>query len=180
MVYLFNEQLKKGQLGEACVEAMFPWMWERIKGRKGDLKYINGKEKGKILELKTDLKVNSPNFFVEEYSILKEEKPGGPEQAKIKGAEHYAFFNPHKRLLFIFETNKFIKQINKIKDTFPLKNVWNPTYKTSGRAIPISIIEPMAYEKLDLTPYDWEINDLANNTEYVIAGKRFLFEKKYI
>lgn len=136
----FESQKKIGDKGEELFLKQYGHIVERTDGYKGDFRI---KETGEILELKTDTYLTSetPNFFMEAYSIIESETPGGPWQAQNHGCKFFVYFFMNSGEAFLFTVSELVSFLDGyISRTNPhMKEVpndgWNSKYNTGGYAL---------------------------------------------
>lgn len=155
-VYGWKEQLSIGEEGEA----RFKLMWQSIYGEQlikaptRAFDFIT--PDGKALELKSDNydPAKTPNFFFERFSVLSQQKPGGPWQSWEKGADIfvYQFLKTGEAYIFPNITD-LIARVDYVVHEHALKprKVANRTYFASGYAIERELFKDLyTYIRLEL------------------------------
>lgn len=149
-VHSFGASLLKGKQGEALFTELWHEPLERLDGRKHDFKLIGT---GETLELKTDsYDVNkTPNFFLELYSDVAKNKPGGPWQARKNGTKYWVYFFSTNLIAYQFKTEELAEWLDlHWKDYDPI-SIYNRVWITSGIKVPRAKLEHL-YESFTLTP----------------------------
>lgn len=132
-------QLKKGKAAEkAFIEKYGHGALDRLSGRKGDFQI---KWSRAILELKTDFYENSPNLFIERWSVSPtpekpEGKPGGPWQSVGHDAVYYAYWFASDDEFFLFNSAALVGFLEPRLDSFRKIQVRNKGYTTEGYLVP--------------------------------------------
>lgn len=138
----FNKDLKIGANGEEQFQKRFQVALIKQDGLQADFTVSN--KVGSGLELKTDT-YDSPNFFIERYSDLWKQTPGGPWQA-IKHSKYFAYYFVNKDVYYLFDLETFVPELEAyIASKNPRKvEVNNRRYSTGGYVIPINDIKHLA------------------------------------
>jgi hypothetical protein len=155
-VYSWKEQLSIGEEGEA----RFQLLWRATfnsqlsKAPTRDFDFVT--PEGKALELKSDNydPAKTPNFFFERFSVLAQQKPGGPWQSWEKGADIFVYQFLRTNEAYIFQDiPQLIGRIDYIVHEHALKprKVANRTYFASGYAIERELFKDLyTYIRLEL------------------------------
>lgn len=143
-------QLKKGKAAEkAFIEKYGSDALVRLSGRTGDFQI---KWSRAILELKTDFYEDSPNLFIERWSVVgspdREAKPGGPWQSVGHGASYYAYWFAATDELFLFNAEALALWLEPQLDSFRRIQVRNKGYRTEGYLVPKKLFLESAKENL--------------------------------
>jgi hypothetical protein len=181
MTAIFNTDHERGKIGERCLAAIFAGLLDPTNGKAGDSKITKGENEGQILEIKTDFYADSPNFFVEQFSDVDKMLLGGPFQAHSKGNKFYGAFLPHRFELLNFKTEKLIEDLKSITAGLKVHNIRNTRWITSGWAVPLEKLRPVAFRTVQLnTVAHVQFESNQKETTYIINDERFVFEKKYL
>lgn len=131
----FHEDLKFGQDAEALVARFM--RWEQLDGRHSD--FLT--QDGEAIELKTDRRDSrtSPNVFLEVFSNLEKQRPGGPYQAFGRGSTVYAYYFALDKRLFVYDTVKLLKHLEANK--YKVHRILNRGWITTGVAVPRANLE---------------------------------------
>lgn len=131
----FHEDLKFGQEAEALVARFMKW--EQLDGRHSD--FLT--QDGEAIELKTDRRDSrtSPNVFLEVFSNLEKQSPGGPFQAFGRGSTLYAYYFAVDKRLFVYDTVKLLKHLEANK--YKVHRILNRGWITTGVAVPRSNLD---------------------------------------
>lgn len=145
----FRTDLARGQVGEALFHKQFPHL-TRLSGREAD--FID-ENTGATYEIKTDSRslAATPNFFMERWSDLEKQKPGGPWQALGKGITYFVYMFPVSNAIYIFDTATLVTALELLESPNK-RNIANRTWTTQGWLVPRS-----------------EIIEIAKGLHYVIA-----------
>jgi hypothetical protein len=145
----FKGSLRMGDLGQRLFYEAFCDELEPIDGFTGDFKFRDSDVK---LELKTDFydMRKTPNFFIERFSSVEKESPGGPWQALEHGCKYYAYFYVNNLTLFIFDTEILTRELKKILKDFEPTHIKNKTWTTEGYRVPRARLNHI-YEEVRLT-----------------------------
>ena len=112
----FQKQLKVGKKGEMLFMDMYGSKVEHI-CESGDIKGADFrmKDTGELIELKTDTydMDKTPNLFIERYSDHNRESPGGPWQAKQKGATYFVYQFVKNKIIFWYNLDKMLELLEK-------------------------------------------------------------------
>jgi len=153
-VYGWKKQLKIGEEGEL----LFRDLWysnfqnQLIKSPVRDYDFLT--EDGLKVELKSDNydPAKTPNFFFERFSVLSQQKPGGPWQSYEKGADLFIYQFVLTSEAYIFRNiPELIQTIDYLVHEHALKprKVANKTYFASGYAIERNLFKHL-YEHIKL------------------------------
>lgn len=154
-VYGWKEQLTIGEQGEQSFQALWKSNFHNslIKSPVRDYDFLT--EDGLKVELKSDNyhPSKTPNFFFERFSVLSQQKPGGPWQSWEKGADLFIYQFVLTSEAYIFRNiPELIQTIDHLVHEHELKprKVANRTYFASGYAIQRSLFENLYdYIKLE-------------------------------
>ena len=148
----FSKDLKIGANGEEQFHKRFQVALIKQDGLKADFTVSN--KDGSGLELKTDT-YDSPNFFIERYSDLWKQTPGGPFQA-IKHSKYFAYYFINKNTYYLFDLELLVPALEEyISNKNPRKvDVKNKGYTTGGYVIPINDLKALAVCYKDLNGLD--------------------------
>lgn len=140
-VFEFQKQLLVGNRGEEEFSKQFPG-FNRTDGRTHDL--IND-ETGETVEIKTETRTltETPNIFVERWSSIQSQKPGGPWQSK---AEYFVFYFEKDNRFFIYNRAELIERVEALVSKLKLISVPNRTYTTQGYAVPREWLKDLEHE----------------------------------
>jgi hypothetical protein len=130
----FKDSLIKGQAGEALFLQYMPHL-QKLDGRQSD--FVDSLT-GERYELKTDSydPARTPNMFIEHYSDVSREKPGGPLQALAHGSTYWCYFFPKALTCYIFVTSHLLEALPRLTADLELKLIRNRGWTTSGWAVP--------------------------------------------
>lgn len=153
-VYGWKQQLKIGEEGEL----LFRDLWysnfqnQLIKSTVRDYDFLT--QDGLKVELKSDNydPAKTPNFFFERFSVLAQQKPGGPWQSYEKGADIFIYQFVLTSEAYIFRNiPELIETIDYLVHEHALKprKVANKTYFASGYAIERTLFKHL-YEHIKL------------------------------
>jgi hypothetical protein len=155
-VYSWKEQLSIGEEGEARFQLLWRAAFnsQLLKAPTRDFDFVT--PDGKALELKSDNydPAKTPNFFFERFSVLAQQKPGGPWQSWEKGADIFVYQFLRTNEAYIFQDiPQLIGRIDYIVHEHALKprKVANRTYFASGYAIERELFKDLyTYIRLEL------------------------------
>lgn len=146
MYHSFKGSLAKGQKGEELLLEVWPGL-TRLDGRKHD--FVT--EDGETLELKTDSYSvdKTQNFFIELVSSIQGFKVGGPAQALKNGTTYWVYLYSTSKVMYVFETEKLVKEINKLllTERVELCLIPNRTWTTIGAKIPRRLLSHIYTER---------------------------------
>lgn len=153
-VYGWKEQLAIGEAGERHFQDLWYSNFHNklIKSPVKDYDFLT--QDGVKVELKSDNydPAKTPNFFFERFSVLSQQKPGGPWQSWEKGADIfvYQFVLTSEAYIFrnipeLIETIDYIVHDRAIKP----RKVANRTYFASGYALERELFKNL-YEHIRL------------------------------
>ena len=125
----------------------------RLDGRKGDFIGFTQKK----IELKADSRSvrDTPNMFVERYSVLSSKKAGGPWQA----AEHEVYYFVYLfscGTIYWFETAALIEHLERNESTYQSRAIRNRAWTTLGYLVPRASLEHLIIKKENI--YDRKVN----------------------
>lgn len=153
-VYSWKEQLSIGEQGEESFKAIWKTNFHSslIKAPVRDYDFLT--EEGLKLELKSDNYApdKTPNFFFERFSVLAQQKPGGPWQSYEKGADLFVYQFVLTSEAYIFrDITALIARIDYLVHEHSLKprKVANRTYFASGYAVERTLFKDL-YEYIKL------------------------------
>jgi hypothetical protein len=153
-VYKFQDQLKVGKMGETrLVDHFTDIKLSHTCGRRGDLEPLDG---ACVIELKTDSYKRrdgsaSTNFFIETWSVLEENRLGGPWQASEYGCKWLIYFFSLDSLIYVFDVEELLSFIRLNYQKWAKKIVTNPGYHTEGLLVPRKELAECAALILELT-----------------------------
>ena len=147
----FKTQLEVGQAGEAEFLERYPTKLTIHPDRDGDFIHPDGRK----LELKTDTysMQKTPNFFIERWSVLHQEKPGSLWQAHEHGCSIFCYYFVKNSTYFrIADIPAAIARVETyIEEQKPgMVYVKNRGYITGGYKIPRALLEDLTEE------FTWE------------------------
>lgn len=132
-VYTWKEQLEKGMKAEALFLDLC-----HLKLTKSDTRdYDFVTRDGRRVELKTDFygELRSENFFIERWSVVEQDKPGGPWQSKDKKVDLFIYLYADTGAYYVFNDLKTLcKTVEKLD--LPLMLVRNKGYNGGGYKVP--------------------------------------------
>lgn len=149
-------QLKKGKAAEKLfMERYGEGCFERTDGRKGDFRIKWSQAK---LELKSDFYGETPNLFMERWSVAptadKPGKPGGPWQSLENGSKYYIYWCIELDVMYVFDVGGLVSGLEKMIDKMRQITVKNKGYETIGYLLPKKMITPeLGYLGDNLSPY---------------------------
>jgi len=95
---------------------------------------------GRTVELKTDTyhMQDTPNFFMEIFGNIAEEKIGGPWRALQDGVDFFVYYFPKNKTFFWFETRSLCKELDTLVAHGILvpKEIRNAGWVARGYAVP--------------------------------------------
>lgn len=127
----FKTDLARGHAGEMLFHKLRPEL-TRLDGRGAD--FVD--KAGQTYEIKTD-SYDTPNFFMERWSDVGNNKPGGPWQSAEKNIDFYVYLFPKKGKGYIFTVSSLLEQLNRIEKPNQ-RYVSNRTWMTVGWLVPIA------------------------------------------
>lgn len=133
-MFIFENSLRAGQVGESIFLEKFGNILERMDGRVHDFKIINS---SKTLELKSDYydMNKTPNFFIERYSY--DSKPGGPWRSLQDSVDYFCYFFVKNNIAFLFNTKELVNALETliVEKNLTLIDIPNKGYTTRGYKI---------------------------------------------
>lgn len=142
----FQSSLRKGQAGEELLLTLWPGL-TKLDGRRSD--FVTSE--GETVELKTDSYTveKTANFFIELVSDLQRFKVGGPAQALNNKTTYWVYLYPASKVLYIFETDKLVKEIHKLLLTEKLVPclIPNKSWTTMGIKVPRELLSHIYTER---------------------------------
>jgi hypothetical protein len=136
----FEAQLEAGQKGEADFMAKYPALT-----KKGLKECDFEMPDGRWVELKTDSRTaaETGNLFIEVYSSLRANSPGGPWQAYGKGATFFVYrFSCGTE--FWFDCERLMDFMEKNENSFEARTIRNANWDAAGLIVPIAAIQHLA------------------------------------
>lgn len=141
MTHNFKLSLVKGDAGETAILKLLGGL-KKLDGRHGDLLASNGQK----LELKTDYydMQKSTNFFMERWSDVERQKPGGPWQAEGHECSLFAYYFVKNGTLFVWRLPELLKQLNSVlrEKCLDKVEVPNKSWTTVGYKVPRAFLVP--------------------------------------
>jgi hypothetical protein len=133
MSHNFKKSLAIGHQGEQAFMLLWPDL-KRTDGRTHDFVLPDGS----TLELKTDQydMHSTTNFFIERWSDIHTQKPGGPWQSK---ATLFAYYFIKNGTAFIFNTAQLVEYLN-TQEYRPI-NIANKSWTTVGYKVSRASLE---------------------------------------
>ena len=143
----FARQKAIGQAGEERFLAHYQDV-RRLDGRGGDF-VGNG---GALIELKTDSYTTeaTPNFFMERWSDVDAQKPGGPFQAADKGLTYFVYTYASGEA-FWFRVPELVDFLQRTADNYPVREIMNRAWRGAGYLVPREAVAHLVV-KFDLLP----------------------------
>jgi hypothetical protein len=143
----FARQKAIGQAGEARFLAHYQDI-HRLDGRGGD--FVGNS--GRLIELKTDSYTTeaTPNFFMERWSDVEKQKPGGPFQAKEKGL-YYFVYTYASGEAYWFHVKELVRFLNRTADDYQYREIMNRAWRGGGYLVPRDRLSHLVV-KLDILP----------------------------
>lgn len=132
-VYTWKEQLEKGTKAEKLFLDLCHLRLTKSDTRDYDFVTRDGRR----VELKTDFygELRSENFFIERWSVVEQEKPGGPWQSKDKKVDLFIYLYADTGTYYVFNDLKTLcKTVEKL--SLPLVFVRNKGYNGGGFKVP--------------------------------------------
>lgn len=142
-VFCFSTQLEVGAKGERVLLERYPRKLELINEHYSDFRV---KSSGEILELKTDTydMGKTSNFFIERYSDVIKKSPGGPWQARKKGAGIFCYMFINNNCWFEFrDLPALIKRLEELTRGKGLVYIRNKAWTTGGYKIKRADLEDL-------------------------------------
>lgn len=131
----FKKDLERGHKGELELLRLYPDL-VRLDGFNAD--FVD--QEGRTYELKTDF-YTSGNFFMERWSDVDKQKPGGPWQSKQKNIDFYVYMFPNLKKLFTFTVGDLVNQLENLKEK-NVRSVQNKSWTTEGWIVKIGELKP--------------------------------------
>jgi len=153
-VFSFKTQLEVGDRAEQLFLEYYPKKLKIYPGREWDFTEVYSK---KSVELKTDTynMDKTDNFFMERYSDMHRETPGGPWRAKQDDVDIFCYYFSRHNTWFQFNNiPKLVRKIDKIILQQKLRPIYikNQGWITSGYKINRSELD----ELYDIYQFDTE------------------------
>lgn len=148
-------QLKKGKKAEKDFMSRYgEGCFERTDGRKGDFRIKWSQAK---VELKSDFYKDTPNLFMERWSVAptdtKPGKPGGPWQSLANGTKYYVYWLVESNELFVFDVVRLVAGLEPLLSDLRRIVVRNRGYDTVGYLLPKIKASGVGYLGSDLAPF---------------------------
>lgn len=149
MAFDFQAQLKVGKRGEELFLKRYPDL-TATDGRKGD---FVGYSK-RIIELKTDSydMAKTANFFMERWSNVESQKPGGPFQSQGHGAYYYCYLFEKSGTVYWFEVDKLVAHLEANESAYKKMRIMNKGWITEGWLVPRASLEALMILKENVIP----------------------------
>ncbi len=132
----FNEELKKGKQGEKeFYEKYKPQCPSLIHlCERGDVTSVDFILNGKGVEVKSDkYPLTTENYFIERYSNIDVQSPGGPWQAKKKGADYFVYHYLNTKYYAWFSlTDSYFEVLEDVISKLDPVRIPNKTWTTVG------------------------------------------------
>lgn len=131
--YTWKEQLQKGMKAEQLFLNICHL--RLTKSETNDYDFLT--RDGRRVELKTDFygENKTENFFIERWSVMEQEKPGGPWQSLGKKVDLFIYLYADTGAYYVFDDLKALcKAVEKLK--LPIIPVRNRTYNGGGYKVP--------------------------------------------
>lgn len=140
--FSMKTQLAKGKKAEKDFMARYgEGCFQRTDGRKGDFRIKWSQEK---IELKSDFYKDTPNLFMERWSVAPTEqkpgKPGGPWQSLENGTKYYVYWLVESDEMFVFDVATLVPALEKMLGKMRQIVVRNKGYDTIGYLFPKTLI----------------------------------------
>lgn len=137
-------QLAVGAAGELAFLKKYTDL-VHLDGRKGD---FIGVTKRKI-ELKSDTRsiTKTPNFFIERWSSLEKQKPGGPWQSKEHGCYYFVYLFVKEGTIYWMEVEPLLEWIEKHESEYKRIKVFNRGWTAEGLLVPRASLEHLIVKK---------------------------------
>ena len=157
--FSMKTQLAKGKKAEKDFMSRYgEGCFERTDGRKGDFRIKWSQAK---VELKSDFYADTPNLFMERWSVAptdtKPGKSGGPWQSLENGTKYYVYWLVESDELFVFDVADLVAGLEQVLPTLRAITVKNQGYNTIGYLLPKKIVldklKDMGYLGSDLAPF---------------------------
>lgn len=141
MSFGFKSQLRAGQIGEVLYHAAHP-TFTRTDGMTCDF-YTDA---GTSLELKSDMYSvdTTPNFFIERWSVVEQQKPGGPWQSLQKGVELFAYMYVPSLVIYTFPVGQLVARLERLIPDMKPFPVQNKGYTTHGYRVARDLVMDLA------------------------------------
>ena len=151
MAFDFHKQIKVGDIGEELIFNYYPEPLLKYAGNKADFKML---KTGELLEVKTDTYPmdDTLNFFMERWSDVHKEKPGGPWQSRKHRVKRYVYLFVKDGVYFQFPDIKHLcKEVDSIVKAKKLRLIYikNKGWTTAGYLIKREWLEHI-YDEYEL------------------------------
>lgn len=145
----FQKQLSIGKKGEELFLKRYPDLTP-TDGRKGD--FIGYSKR--VIELKTDsYDMNkTPNFFMERWSNIENEKPGGVWQSAGHGAYYYCYLFEKHGVIYWFEVKALLEHLEANEKLYKKMRINNKGWLTEGWLVPRATLEALIILKENVIP----------------------------
>ena len=144
MCYTFSQQLKVGDRGEALLKQVFPFELQKSKDLKYDF-YCPDTEQ--TVELKTDTysMLKTPNFFMERFSDLSRDKPGGPWRANQDNVDIFIYMFINDNTYYQFnDIPALVERLDSITSRLRMTQVRNTSWTTGGYRVNRDLLADLA------------------------------------
>lgn len=115
-----------------------------------DRKWDFDRKDGLKIELKTDTydMSKTQNFFMERFSDIKRQSPGGPWRALEDGVDHWIYWFPSGKVYFEFkDLEDLVKVLDEVTEKHYMLNVPNKGWTTGGYKVPRDLLSKL-YRKV--------------------------------
>ena len=132
-VYSWKQQLEKGMKAEELFLDICHLKLEKADTRDYDFVTRDGRR----VELKTDFygEDRTPNFFIERWSVMEQDKPGGPWQSRGKKVDLFIYLYADTGTYYVFSDLKALCRTVEKMD-LPIIPVKNRGYSGGGYKVP--------------------------------------------
>jgi len=145
MCFTFTQQLKVGDKGEYLLKNHYPY--PIVKSEK-DLAYdFYCSALDKTIELKSDTYSidKTPNFFMERYSDLARDKPGGPWRALEDKVDIFIYMFINDGIYWHFDdVPALVKRLDSIVSGLHMTKVNNTSWTTGGYRVKRELLADLA------------------------------------
>jgi hypothetical protein len=143
----FARQKAIGQAGEARFLAHYQDI-RRLDGRGGD--FVGNS--GRLIELKSDAysTEKTPNFFMERWSDVDAQKPGGPFQARQKGLFYFVYTYGSGECYW-FIVDPLVDYLTRTADEYEYREIMNRAWRGGGFLVPRERLAHLVV-KFDILP----------------------------
>ena len=132
-VYSWKQQLEKGMKAEELFLDICHLNLTKSDTRDYDFVTRDGRK----VELKTDFygEERTPNFFMERWSVMEQEKPGGPWQSKGKQVDLFIYLYADTGTYYVFSDLRALCRVVE-KMNLPVVPDRNKRYARGGYTVP--------------------------------------------